>query len=167
MNPIQPKQLFRICLCCGLFCLQIMFGLLSNADADDTIVTVEDLMIVTSDGRNLKFTIEIATTMDERRKGLMFRQSLAPQSGMLFDYGKTRKVTMWMKNTYVPLDILFIDETGVIGSIAHNTVPLSLVPIPSDGIVLGVLEINAGTAETFNINTGDMVIHHIFKNTVN
>ena len=163
---MKDKKFLSAFFIIGLTCFLAVSGMVSLVAASDTTENVENLTIITADGREFLFTVEIATTVEERKKGLMFRRFLAPQSGMLFDYGEMRKAAMWMKNTYVPLDILFIDDTGVIVNIAHNTVPLSLIPISSDGPVLCVLEINAGTAKSLNIKAGDVVSNRIIKETV-
>ena len=119
------------------------------------------LSLVTAKGR-YRFIVEVAVDGPQRSQGLQFRQTLAAHAGMLFDYGRTRQVAMWMKNTLVPLDILFISADGRVVNIAADTVPGSLTSIPSSGPVRAVLEINAGTAARLGIVPGDRVIHPIF-----
>ena len=94
----------------------------------------------------------------------MFRENLAADAGMLFDFGSSEKVAMWMKNTLIPLDMLFIKPGGIIANIASGTTPLSLAPVPSNGPVRGVLELKAGTAARLGIRPGDRVLHPIFGN---
>ena len=94
----------------------------------------------------------------------MFRRKLAPDAGMLFDYKVPQRITMWMKNTYIPLDMLFIGAGGRIVNIAERTVPRSLAAISSDGNAQAVLEVNGGTARRLGIRPGDMVLHPIFSN---
>ncbi len=94
----------------------------------------------------------------------MFRKNLAADAGMLFDFGSPEKVVMWMKNTLIPLDMLFIKPGGIIANIASGTAPLSLSPVPSNGPVRGVLELKAGTAARLGIRPGDQVLHPIFGN---
>ena len=89
--------------------------------------------------------------------GLMFRTALAPDAGMLFLYPTPRETSFWMQNTYLPLDMLFIDEDGVIRHIAERTVPLSTTPVPSNGPVRAVLEVNGGTSDRLGIAVGDRV----------
>ena len=120
------------------------------------------LVIKTADGKEQHFTVELASTEDERSEGLMFRTSLAPDAGMLFDFKESATVAMWMKNTYIPLDMLFIAGDGRIVRVAERTVPLSLTPISSGEPVLAVLELASGTADRLHIKPGDRVIHPIF-----
>jgi uncharacterized protein len=121
------------------------------------------LAIQTQDGRVETFTIELATTPADRTQGLMFRESMDPDHGMLFDFQVVAPVSMWMRNTIVPLDMLFIGEDGRIKGIAANTVPFSETVIASPGAVRAVLELNAGSAERLRITTGDRVRHPIFE----
>ena len=94
----------------------------------------------------------------------MFRRELAPDAGMLFDFKEVEPVAMWMKDTYLPLDMLFIARDGRIVHIAERTVPFSLATISSGEPVLAVLELNSGTASRLKIKPGDRVIHPIFGN---
>jgi uncharacterized protein len=109
------------------------------------------------------FTVEVVATEDERAKGLMFRRELPEGRGMLFDFKNEQPVAFWMKNTYVPLDMIFIRADGRILRIAENTEPLSERLVPSGGPVLGVLEVIAGTAKKFGIQPGDRVSYPIFS----
>lgn len=108
------------------------------------------------------FTVEIADTPDKIRQGLMYRESLAPDAGMLFDFGLTREARMWMKNTRIPLDMLFILEDGQIVAIARNAQPFSLRSISPGVAVRGVLEIPGGRAKELGVEPGDTVIHPVF-----
>lgn len=119
------------------------------------------LSLVTAKGR-FRFTVEMALDAAQRAQGLQFRETLAAHAGMLFDYERPQPVTMWMKNTLVPLDMLFISADGRVVNIAADTVPKSLAPISSAGPVRAVLEVNAGTAARLGIEPGDRVIHPIF-----
>ncbi len=109
------------------------------------------------------FNVEMAVTWRERAQGLQRRHYLAPDAGMLFDFGKSEPVVMWMKDTPLPLDILFITADGRILSIAERTRPLSTEMIPSRWPVRAVLEVNAGTVARHHILPGDRVIHPIFE----
>jgi uncharacterized membrane protein (UPF0127 family) len=120
------------------------------------------LEIVTKDGVHV-FTVEMAKTDEERQKGLMFRKELAEGRGMLFDFKPDQNVAMWMRNTYIPLDMLFINGDGTIRRIAENTEPLSEKTIPSGGPVRGVLEVIGGTARKLGIKPGDKVAHPLFS----
>jgi len=109
------------------------------------------------------FAVEVATTDQERATGLMYRKELPEGRGMLFDFGRDQEVSMWMKNTYVPLDMIFIRSDGRILRIAENTEPLSTRIISSGGAVRGVLEVVAGTARRLGIAPGDRVAHPMFS----
>ena len=121
-----------------------------------------EIAIATRDGTRHRFTIELAATPEDRARGLMFRERMAPDHGMLFDFRRVEPVTMWMRNTVLPLDMLFIAPDGRITGIAADTVPYSEAIIPSPGPVRAVLELNAGTARRLGIRTGDRVLHPIF-----
>lgn len=124
---------------------------------------VTRLTIVTRAGARHPFQLEIANTPESRSRGLMFRRELAPDRGMLFEFGaRETEISMWMKNTYIPLDMIFIRANGVIGHIAENTTPLSEATISSNGPVKGVLEVIGGTAKRLGIAAGDRVEHPFF-----
>ncbi|OYW99910.1 MAG: hypothetical protein B7Z12_17175 [Caulobacter vibrioides] len=138
--------------------LALAAGAGSSALAATKLETVE---VVTSRGRT-RFQVEIAATKAEQERGLMFRKSLAPDRGMLFTYKRPQPVAYWMKNTLIPLDILYIQANGRILSIARNARPHDLTPLASGGPVLGVLEIAGGRAAQLGILPGDRVLHRIF-----
>lgn len=123
---------------------------------------MEALEVVTPQGRT-RFFVEVADDPAEREQGLMHRKSLSPDRGMLFDFKTPQPVAFWMKNTFIPLDILYIRADGTILSIARNTTPHSEAPIPSGGPVLGVLEIAGGRAAEIGAMPGDKVAHRIFQ----
>jgi uncharacterized protein len=131
--------------------------------AEEALTKIEPLTIAT-DGDATMFTVEIADTDLTRERGLMFRQRLPEGHGMLFDFGEPRPVSMWMKNTYIPLDMLFIRADGSIAYIAENTVPKSLDTIGITEPVLAVLELPAGTVRKKDIRAGDVVYHRLFSN---
>lgn len=114
------------------------------------------LSIEASSGRH-EFTVEIARTGRQQAQGLMFRRRLAANAGMLFVYRREAKVSMWMRNTFIPLDMLFIGADGKIAHIAQRTTPRSLETISSLKPVRSVLELNAGTAARLKIRIGDQV----------
>ena len=105
------------------------------------------------------FSVEMATTEEEKTTGLMYRKELADGKGMLFDFSPEQQVSMWMKNTYISLDMIFIRADGRILRIAENTEPLSTAIISSGGLAKGVLEVIAGTAQKYGIKPGDRVAH--------
>ncbi len=125
---------------------------------DDVVFEQSTLKIETSDGVH-SFDIEVAANDAQRARGLMFRNEMAPDAGMLFLYRRDRILTMWMANTYLPLDMLFIGGDGRIVSIARNTIPLSRTTISSRKRARAVLELNAGTARRLGINAGDRVVY--------
>jgi uncharacterized protein len=124
---------------------------------------IEPLTVATESDAFM-FTVEIADTEELRTRGLMFRQRLPEDRGMLFDFESPRPVSMWMKNTYISLDMLFIREDGTIAYIAENTVPKSLDTIGVSEPVLAVLELAGGTARKLGIRAGDTVYHRLFRN---
>lgn len=109
------------------------------------------------------FAVELAVTEPEREKGLMYRRNLPDGQGMLFDFHHEQNVSFWMQNTYIPLDMIFIQGDGTILRIAENTEPLSTRLIPSGGPVRAVLEVRGGTAEKLGIAPGDRVAFPIFN----
>ena len=119
---------------------------------------------LTVDGANgqFEFVVELAVSPAQRSQGLMFRESLEEDRGMLFDFGRPQRASMWMRNTYVPLDMLFIDAQGQITQIAANTQPLSDTVIASREPVRAVLELRGGVSAKLGIEPGDRVIHPIF-----
>ncbi len=122
---------------------------------------VETLEIASKTGVHV-FAVEMARTEEERRTGLMYRKSLPEGRGMLFDFSPPQEVTMWMKNTFVSLDMIFIAADGRILRIAENTEPESTKTISSRGPAKGVLEVVAGTARKLGIAPGDRVGHPLF-----
>ena len=133
------------------------------AQGNDIQFKKSSLVIVTG-GREIKFDIELALNDAEHSLGLMFREKLGPYDGMLFDFHREAPVSFWMKNTLIPLDMIFIAADGTIRSIHANAVPHSTETIPSQFPVRAVLEINGGSAKLLGIKPGDKVKHPIFGN---
>ena len=125
----------------------------------------EKLVIVTRDGAEHPFNVEMALTQDQQTVGEMFRPKVPEDGGMLFDWGIPRDSQMWMRNTIASLDMIFINPDGSIRAIAENAVPESLAVISSRGPVRATLEVAAGTAARLNIRVGDQVRQRIFGNT--
>ena len=117
------------------------------------------VLIERADGVQLWFDVELALTAPARRQGLMGRERLAPWRGMWFDFGRASLVTMWMKNTPLPLDIIYINERGIVCSIAADTTPYSEEALPSGCAAQTVLELNAGEAQAAGIRVGAPVRH--------
>jgi uncharacterized protein len=124
--------------------------------------SVQPLEIATKSGVQV-FSVEMATTEEEKTTGLMYRKELPDGKGMLFDFSPEQQISMWMKNTYIPLDMIFIRADGRILRIAENTEPLSTKIISSGGLAKGVLEVIAGTAQKYGIQPGDRVAHPLFN----
>jgi uncharacterized membrane protein (UPF0127 family) len=133
-----------------------------NPTAAQPMLPTEKMTILTHDGRKLEFTVEMAITQDQQTVGLMFRPTVPDYTGMLFDWGQSRDISMWMRNTIAPLDMLFITADGVISHIAEHTVPQSLAVISGGGPVRATVEIAAGAAEKLDIRVGDHVQNRIF-----
>ena len=131
------------------------------AGAPARAASFQPLEIVTKNGVQV-FSVEMATTEEEKQTGLMYRKELADGKGMLFDFNPEQEVSMWMKNTYVSLDMIFIRADGRILRIAENTEPLSTKIISSKGPARAVLEVVAGTAQKYGIRPGDRVGHPLF-----
>ena len=128
----------------------------------NSVFPTEILEIVTSSG-SFKFSVEIADEVQERSKGLMFRETMLPTHGMIFDFGETSPVSMWMRNTPLSLDMIFIKQDGEIARIVSDTVPFSEEIISSGKPVSHVLELNAGMARQIGMKAGDKVIHSFFN----
>lgn len=126
-------------------------------EASRAAETLQTLSILTKGGRKI-FTVETATNREQRDRGLMFRTHLAERHGMLFDFEHDQEVRMWMKNTLIPLDMVFISADGRIHRIERDARPGSLDLISSDGPVRSVLELNAGDASRYGIEAGDRIV---------
>jgi uncharacterized protein len=133
------------------------------AFAEDAQISKLEPVTVAGANSATMFTAEIADTETLRERGLMFRHILPTDNAMLFDFGKPRPVAMWMKNTNISLDMLFIRADGTIAAIAENTVPQSLDIVSVQEPVRGVLEVVAGTVKKLGLHTNDKVFHRIFN----
>jgi hypothetical protein len=114
-------------------------------------------LVVHTGAAQHKFTVELALTPQQQSQGLMYRRTLAPQAGMLFVYRPVQPISMWMMNTLIPLDMVFVAADRRIVRIAERTVPLSTETIQSGQPVLAVIEFNAGTVARYGIKVGDRV----------
>jgi uncharacterized membrane protein (UPF0127 family) len=135
-----------------------------GVDRPQPNLPMERLVIVSRDGRRHEFQVEMAVNPDHQTIGLMFRTEVPAAEGMLFDWGAPRESSMWMRNTLVPLDMLFIAADGRIHRIAERTTPHSLAPIDSRGPVRATLELQGGITERLDIRVGDRALHRIFGN---
>jgi uncharacterized protein len=129
----------------------------------DRLFPRSTLQIATPGARVHTFRIWVADDDARRARGLMFVRELAEQEGMLFVYPREQRVAMWMKNTLIALDMLFVDAAGVVVHVVENTEPHSLETIPSRRPVLAVVELKAGAAERLKIRPGARVLHPAFR----
>lgn len=136
----------------------LVWGLTAVNAAETGPLTIE-----TTSGPHI-FQVEMAVTPAERGRGLMYRQSMASDAGMLFDFGVDETASMWMQNTYIPLDMIFIKADGTVHRVAADTTPFSTEIISSKGPVRAVLELNAGIAAKIGLKHGDTVRHPMFGN---
>jgi len=132
-----------------------------SAEAQLQRFATSELTIVSATGPH-RFTVEVAETPEQMEQGLMFRRTMAPDAGMLFDYKTPTVATMWMRNTLIPLDMLFVDGQGRIVNIRQRAVPQSLDIIAAAAPVRAVIELNGGTVARLGIAPGDQVQHPIF-----
>ena len=122
------------------------------------------MVIETASGGKFRFKVEMAETMAQQAQGLMFRRQMAADAGMLFPYAAPQVAAFWMKNTFIPLDMVFIAADGRITHIHPNATPQSEASISSKGPVKAVLEINGGLAARLSIRVGDLARHALFGN---
>ena len=148
----------------GLVVLRLALPTMPIVTTAEAKMRLDPLSIVpASGGAPIAFTVEVAATPQEMAVGLMFRTKLADDQGMLFPHAKPADLTMWMRNTYIPLDMLFIRTDGVIHRIEVNAEPLSERIIQSDGPVIAVLELAGGATGRLGIKSGDKVLHPLFQ----
>ncbi|WP_207462434.1 DUF192 domain-containing protein [Azospirillum sp. SYSU D00513] len=136
---------------------------LSSAGAQETFER-SSLTVETASGGRFRFNVELAESSAQQAQGLMFRESMAEDAGMLFVYNREQTAAFWMKNTLISLDMIFIEADGRILNIHAKAVPHSTDTIRSAGPVKGILEINGGMAARLGIRPGDRVIHPVFGN---
>ncbi len=160
-------------LCCAAL---ILLSSGCRADDDDNgapdaglnpVRQTAPLHIRSADGdRTHRFDVEIARTPAHLQMGLMYRREMPDNHGMLFVFADNAERRFWMKNTFIPLDMVFIREDGIIHHIHANAIPHDLTGVPSNGPVRAVLEINGGMAEKLSIRAGDKVFHDFFGNSL-
>ena len=156
------NKLSQLCILLLVFGASWPLADIANAQSGISGTFPKSSLSIQTGEKTHKFSIEIAKTERQQRQGLMFRRHLAPDAGMLFVYPAPQVLTMWMKNTYIPLDMLFIAANGHIVQIVERTVPGSLQTISSGEAAIAVLEVNGGTASRLKIKKGDRVIHSTF-----
>jgi uncharacterized protein len=152
--------LYRVAVAASL-ALALVLALVPAATRSAEPARLESVVVETAEGR-FTFTAEIADTPELRQRGLMFRHQLPQDRAMLFDWGRVAPVSMWMRNTYVSLDMIFIAADGRVVKVAEATEPLSEATISSGVPVAAVLEVVAGTAARIGLKAGDRVHHPMF-----
>jgi len=145
-----------------LFALVAVAAALPALGQGEAALATDDLWIETDDGNRYHFAVELALTPPEQARGLMHRESMAPDAGMLFVFDPPRPASFWMRNTLISLDMLFIGADGRIVNIAERTPPQTDHPHRSAGPVRAVLEINGGLSDLLGIAPGDRVVHDAF-----
>src|SRR5262249_24035919 len=159
-----PMRRGLLALLAALFVISLPFVTLPFVGTAGGLAAAElQPLEIASKGGVHVFGVEMASTPEEQAKGLMYRRELPEGQGMLFDFHHEQPTSFWMKNTYIPLDMIFIRADGRILRIAENAVPLSEALVPSGGPVRAVLEVNGGTAKKLGIAPGDRVAHPIFS----
>jgi uncharacterized membrane protein (UPF0127 family) len=155
------KKLLSMAAVAGL----LLFSACAHAQTPKNPEGPADPLNIVSAGKTHVFKVELADTPQESDMGLMYRASMPKDHGMIFDFStRNDAVSMWMKNTLIPLDMLFIDNTGVIVAIAENARPGSLRLVGPGFPVASVLELNGGVVQELGLKTGDKVQHKLFKN---
>lgn len=162
-RPTEPTHSRLPALALALLLLAgiVLHTATARADRPAGDMPVETVTVETAQGR-FDFAAEIAETAQQQARGLMYRETLADDAAMLFDFGAAREVRMWMRNTLVSLDMVFIRPDGTVHRVAEHTTPLSERIVPSNGPVSAVLEVRAGTADRIGLEPGDQVHHRIF-----
>ena len=145
--------------------MRLMIALIGFAlsVASAALACSEDRVALRGDWGKATFTVEIADDAEERAEGLMFREAMPQSAGMLFLYERPQPVAFWMKNTLIPLDMIFVDQTGTVQHVHENAIPGDLTGIPGGDNIIAVLEINGGLSETFGIEAGSQMQHPLFQ----
>jgi uncharacterized membrane protein (UPF0127 family) len=154
--------MWRVLSLCGALALGVFLSPASVFAQSAPAGELEDLILVTSSGEHV-FKVEVMRTDEQRARGLMFRRHMPVDRGMLFDFKTEQRVMMWMRNTYIPLDMVFITRAGVVVNVAEDTEPMSERTIPSAAPAYAVLEVNAGVARRIGLKAGDRVKHTLFS----
>ena len=137
-------------------------GLLIVLSAQAQAACSEDQVFLKGDWGQARFSVSVADDAQERAQGLMHVDAMPTSTGMLFIYERPQRLVFWMKNTLIPLDMLFIDATGTVQSIHSNAQPLDLTPIDGGGNLISVLEINGGLAKSLGVTVGTTLRHPAF-----
>ena len=145
-------------------CAQVMTQTPGDPTLRETVIEYggPDAIVIETEEGPVTLNVELAETPEQRQRGLMWREEMAEDAGMLFDFQEARIVSIWMENTLIPLDIAYIRPDGTIAKVIAHAEPLSRRPLYSGEPVVGVLEINAGRAAELGIDPGDLVRHAMF-----
>lgn len=160
-----PRRLIVVQRFLFAFAIALFFFIGDTTSSSAQATFPKDELSIKTAENYYNFDIELALDDSHRQYGLMFRTELPEMNGMLFVYDRRRDLSMWMKNTFISLDILFIDDEGRIMNIAKNCQPRSLSLIRSNGRAKAVLEVNGGLTDKLGIEVGDVIIHETFENT--
>ncbi len=158
-GPFAAGLLLHVVLVLPLFALSALSAFSAPAARAEG---AEPVCLDLAGGAVHRYEVEVAATPGARAQGLMFRRELAPRAGMLFDFGRDEIARMWMKNTFIPLDMVFADRDGVVRRVVRNARPRSLDTISSRAPVRAVLELNGGEAERIGLAAGDRLRHPVF-----
>ncbi len=161
MRRVNSTSFRRAAIFAALFLLGHLAIAISGAAPLRAEMRKDILKLITASGEHT-FTVEVTETAEQKARGLMFRRSLADDAGMLFPYTPPQEATMWMRNTYISLDMVFIRKDGIVHRIEAGTEPFSEAVIASNGDVAAVLELKAGVAAKVQLKPGDKVIHRLF-----
>lgn len=161
MTLAKTETRFAITTLGPIFCLLVTFFAAPARASQKIDSPSEQLTIQVSESRSQEFRVHLASSNAERSRGLMFVRKMPEDVGMLFLYDKPDTVSMWMKNTYIPLDIIFIAADGRIIRIARNAEPHSLASITSGGPAIAVLELNGGVSDKLGLAAGQRVFHRL------
>jgi len=151
LRALQPLFLFLV----------LLFGSTQASYSQQEQLPVEPVTVRMSDGTEHIFQSEMALTAEQQAQGMMFRTQMAPNEGMLFVFGEVRRASFWMRNTLIPLDIIFVRANGRIANIVAKATPETDTSRRSTGRVAAVLEIPGGRAAELGIKAGDLVIHRL------
>ncbi len=147
-----------------ILCLLLSFVVAACDSKEGAAQSTDKLTITKQDGTKHAFKIELALTPQQQQQGLMNRTEMAKNAGMLFFFGPEAPRSFWMKNTLIPLDMIFIKKDGVILNIHDSAIPNDLTSVKSEGPVSAVLEVNGGLSKKLGIVAGDKVHHVLFGN---
>lgn len=152
----KGQQILKRCIIAAAILFQFCAGGLWAACSDSTVTVI-------TDRAQVRFQVELAITDAQKAQGLMHRQSMADRAGMLFVYDTPQPVAFWMRNTLIPLDMIFIDAQGNVAHVHHNAIPLDETPIYGGDAIKAVLEINAGLAKKYGITNTSTVMHPLIS----